>query len=146
MTKEKKLIGRREMANLPEFGLQQVAVKIDSGAYSCSIHVSQCKEIVEANKTLLSVRFLDESHASYTGKDHVFEQFRKKKVKSSTGHEQLRYFVYCTIELMGEHIRTEFSLTERKGMRYPILLGRKLLNRRFIIDTSLVNVSNLKKT
>ncbi|TXI83801.1 MAG: ATP-dependent zinc protease, partial [Crocinitomicaceae bacterium] len=53
----------------------------------------------------------------------------------------LRYFIKCTIELLGRKIKTEFSLTERKGMRYPILLGRKLLNKRFIIDTSLVNVS-----
>ena len=41
---------------------------------------------------------------------------------------------------MGNPIKTEFSLTQRNGMRYPILLGRKFLNKRFIIDTSLVNV------
>jgi hypothetical protein len=53
----------------------------------------------------------------------------------------MRYFIKCKIELLGRKIVTEFSLTERKGMRFPILLGRKLLNKRFIIDTSLVNVS-----
>jgi hypothetical protein len=46
---------------------------------------------------------------------------------------------------MGRKIKTEFSLTERKGMRFPILLGRRLLNKRFIIDTSLVNVSKQLK-
>jgi hypothetical protein len=70
-----------------------------------------------------------------------------KKVKSSTGQEQMRYFIKCTIEILGIHFITEFSLTERKGMRFPILLGRKLLNNRFLIDTTLVNGinPNLKK-
>jgi hypothetical protein len=42
--KEKILIGRRETARLPDFGLENVQVKIDTGAYTSSIHVSYCKE------------------------------------------------------------------------------------------------------
>lgn len=135
------IIGRREVANLPEFGLNNVDVKVDSGAYTSSIHVSHCKEIESENGPLLEVIFLDEKHASFDNVKHYFASFRIKKVKSSTGHDQMRYFIKCTIEILGRKIKTEFSLTERKGMRYPILLGRKLLNNRFIIDTTLVNVS-----
>jgi hypothetical protein len=43
--REKITIGRREVANLPQFGLMHVAVKVDSGAYTSSIHVSSCQEI-----------------------------------------------------------------------------------------------------
>ena len=138
---DKMIIGRREVANLPEFGLEHVAVKVDSGAYTSSIHVSHCKQIQTEKGTVLEVVFLDNAHASYIDEKHYFEKFRIKKVKSSTGQEQMRYFIKCKIELLGRKIVTEFSLTERKGMRFPILLGRKLLNKRFIIDTSLVNVS-----
>jgi hypothetical protein len=141
---EKTIIGRREIANLPQFGLNHVDVKVDSGAYTSSIHVSSCKEVELEGTTLLEVIFLDENHSAFDNEKHYFQDYRIKKVKSSNGHEQLRYFIKCTIELLGRKIKTEFSLTERKGMRYPILLGRKLLNKRFIIDTSLVNVS--KKT
>lgn len=139
--KEKTLIGRRDIANLPDFGLNQVDVKVDSGAYTSSIHVSHCHEIDTENGKLLEVVFLDEKHPAFDGEKHYFSEFRTKKVKSSTGQEQLRYFIRCTIQLLGRKIKTEFSLTERRGMRYPILLGRKLLNNRFIIDTSLVNLS-----
>lgn len=139
--KDKMIIGRREVANLPEFGLLHVDVKVDSGAYTSSIHVSHCKEIMTPEGNRLEVVFLDKNHRSFVDEKHYFESFRVKKVKSSTGQEQLRYFIKCTIELLGRKIKTEFSLTERKGMRFPILLGRKLLNNRFIIDTSLVNVS-----
>ncbi|MFN5147695.1 MAG: ATP-dependent zinc protease [Flavobacteriia bacterium] len=142
--REKQIIGRREIANLPEFGLEHVDVKVDSGAYTSSIHVSHCKEVKTSNGALLEVIFLDDKHAAFNNEKHCFSTFRIKKVKSSTGQEQLRYFIKCTIEILGRKIKTEFSLTERKGMKYPILLGRKLLNNRFIIDTSLVNVSKQK--
>ncbi|MEN9442970.1 MAG: hypothetical protein RLZ33_3047 [Bacteroidota bacterium] len=142
---EKTIIGRREIANLPQFGLNHVDVKVDSGAYTSSIHVSSCKEVELEGATLLEVVFLDENHSAFDNEKHYFQEYRIKKVKSSNGHEQLRYFIKCTIELLGRKIKTEFSLTERKGMRYPILLGRKLLNKRFLIDTSLVNVSKNNK-
>jgi hypothetical protein len=137
--REKITIGRREVANLPQFGLMHVAVKVDSGAYTSSIHVSSCQEIDMEGAKLLEVVFLDANHPSFDNEKHYFSNYRMKKVRSSTGQEQLRYFIFCTLDILGQHIKTEFSLTERKGMRFPILLGRKLLNNRFIIDTSLKN-------
>jgi hypothetical protein len=144
MKGEKLIIGRRERADFPDIGLMNVDVKTDTGAYTSSIHVTQCEVKRVNDKEILEVVFLDEDHPSYTGQVIRFEDFRQKKVKSSTGHEQMRYFVKLKILLLGRKIRTDFSLTKRNGMKYPILLGRKLLNRRFIVDSSLVNVS-LKK-
>jgi len=146
MKSEKLIIGRRERADFPEIGLFQVDVKTDTGAYTSSIHVTLCEVHEWQGKEVLNVVFLDEDHPSYTGKVVRFEAFRQKKVKSSTGHEQMRYFVKLKIELLGRKIRTDFSLTKRNGMKYPILLGRKLLNKRFIVDPSLVNVSTKKTT
>ncbi len=139
--KEKTIIGRREMANLPDFGLYNVAVKIDTGAYTSSIHVKSCKEITRENVKMLAVVFLDESYPAYNHKEFLFSTYRLKKVKSSTGQEQLRFFVKGSIEVGGRIIKTEFSLTQRKGMKYPILLGRKVLNKKFIVDTECVNTS-----
>jgi hypothetical protein len=144
MKGEKLIIGRRERADFPDIGLMNVDVKTDTGAYTSSIHVTQCEVKRVNDKEILEVVFLDDDHPSYTGQVIRFEDFRQKKVKSSTGHEQMRYFVKLKILLLGRKIRTDFSLTKRNGMKYPILLGRKLLNRRFIVDSSLVNVS-LKK-
>ena len=33
------------------------------------------------------------------------------------------------------------TLSERKDMKFPILLGRKFLNKKFLIDTSKTNLS-----
>ena len=129
----KSIIGRREWASLPEFGLKNVKVKIDTGAYSSSIHVSLIEEV----DGILYVVFLDSNHPEFQNNPFSFKEFRLKKVKSSNGIIQERYFIKTYIVLGSVKIKTEFSLTQRKGMRYPILIGRKLLNKRFLIDTSL---------
>lgn len=129
----KKIIGRREWASLPQLGLSNVIVKIDTGAYSSSIHVS----LAEVKKGILNVIFLDENHPEYQGIVISFKQFRKKNVKSSNGQVQERYFIKTSIILGDQILQTEFSLTKRNGLRYPILIGRRLLNNQFIIDTSL---------
>ncbi len=143
--KEKTIIGRKDKADLPELHLHQVAVKIDSGAYSCSIHCESVEQVEQDGNTFLEVVFLDKQHPKYTGEKFRFEHFRRKKVRSSTGYQQERYFVELTIVLFGMEITTDFSLTKRNELRNPILLGRKLLNHNFLIDTSLVNLSYRKK-
>jgi hypothetical protein len=135
------LIGRLEMADFPVFGLENVVVKIDTGAYTSSIHVAMCEERSLPSGKVLTVVFLDEKHPQFTGEERSFTDYRQKKVKSSTGQEQLRYFVKGSILLGDKEVSTEFSLTQRNGMRHPILLGRKLLNRRFVVDPSRKNIT-----
>ena len=79
--KVKIIIGRRETARLPDFGLEDVQVKIDTGAYTSSIHVSYCKE----NNGRLEVVFLDDKHSGFNPERLFFDHFRIRKVKSSTG-------------------------------------------------------------
>ena len=129
----KTIIGRREWASLPAFGLKRVEVKIDTGAYTSSMHVSSIQEV----NGILHVVFLDPSHPEFQQISYTFSDFRKKNVKSSNGHIQERYFIRTKIIIADRILTTEFSLTERKSMRYPILIGRKTLKKRFIVDPSL---------
>lgn len=52
-----------------------------------------------------------------------------------------RYVITTGVLIFNKLIKTEFSLTDRSAMKYPILLGRKFLVKRFIVDVSLVNLS-----
>lgn len=137
----KKIIGRKDKVSFPEFELKDVPVKIDSGAYSSSMHCESIEVIERDQKQQLRVVFLDPTIPGYTGKEVTFDSFKVKVVKSSNGIAQERFFVKGTIRLFGETYETVFSLTERTGLRNPILLGRRLLNKRFLIDTSKTNCS-----
>ncbi len=143
--KERITIGRKDRIDLPELLFENLLVKIDSGAYSCSIHCSSI-ELDLTDEPCINVIFLDPEHPKYNGVEHRFYNFKQKNVKSSTGEAQLRYFIQLKIKLFDNVFITDFSLTTRNNMRHPILLGRKILNRKFIIDTAKVNLSyNLKK-
>lgn len=137
----KKVIGRKDIISFPEFGLKNVPVKIDSGAYSCTMHCQRISLLNEGEKSVLEVIFLDPGFPGYTGAIQRFTQFDTKKVKSSNGLAEERFFIRGSVRLFNETVETVFSLTERDGLRNPILLGRRLLNKRFLIDTSKTNCS-----
>lgn len=137
MVMSKDIIGRDDTADFPSFGLKGVRVKTDSGAYTSTIHCSKIEETQEG----LKIIFLEKDEEGYTGDTMLFKKYERKKVRSSSGEQQERYIVHGTIELFGKKHNTEFTLSSRDLMRYPVLLGRKLLSGNFIIDTALSNLS-----
>jgi len=54
---------------------------------------------------------------------------------------QQRYVIKTDIQVFEKVIHAEFSLSDRSDMRYPVLIGRALLNRHFIVDVSRKNVA-----
>ncbi len=138
---DKKIIGRKEKIALPELGLTLVWAKVDTGAYTSSIHAEniQVKEI--DGKSILSFQVLMEGHESFTGKWLSFENFSAKKVKNSFGSAEYRYMIQTTIRIAGEEFISEFTLSDRSSMRNSILLGRKTLKKRFLVDVDKVNLA-----
>lgn len=137
----KKIIGRFDKADFPELHLEDIAIKIDTGAYTSSIH---CNHILE-EEDYLSCTFLDEEHPLYNGKKFTFRDYDIVFVKSSNGVVQKRYLVVTTIKIFDKVYKISLTLSARQDMRYPVLLGRKFLTKKFIVDTELIDVSyNLK--
>ena len=131
-----KLIGRREFVSFPLLNISKVEAKIDTGAYTCSIH---CKNIVlktDYGKSILTFQLLDDTI-------YNFEEFTRKKIKNSFGEMEERYIIKTLIVIGGKKINTTISLSDRENMRYPVLIGRKLLKGKFIIDVNLKYTNGL---
>ena len=70
--KDKEIIGRIEKIGIPELLLLELDAKIDTGAYTSSIH---CHEIREDLKSeILYFKVLDPNHASYNNKEFQFKE------------------------------------------------------------------------
>lgn len=139
---EKTLIGRFDKADFPALHLKDIAVKIDTGAYTSSIH---CENIREEDG-VLRCTFLDEEHPLYNGKEFVFKDYDIIFVRSSNGLIQKRYQVESTIKIFKKVFKISLSLSSRQEMRFPVLIGRKFLTKKFIVDTEFTDVSfNLKQ-
>lgn len=139
---EKQVIGRFDRADFPELHLNDISIKIDTGAYTSSIHCDNIKE----EEGVLRCTFLDEEHPLYNGKEFTFTDYDVVFVRSSNGIVQKRYQLQTTIKLFNQIFKISLSLSSRQEMRFPVLLGRKFLTKKFIVDTEYYDVSyNLKK-
>jgi hypothetical protein len=138
MTEEntKKVIGRVEYVSFPDFELADLVAKVDTGAYNGSIHVSNVEECEHNGKSAIKFRLIDPTHPQYQDKDFYSHNFFKKKVRSSNGEVNERYFIPLQISLGFDTFTADFSLAERHGMRKPVLLGRKTIKHRYIVDVS----------
>lgn len=140
------LIGRKDKADFPEFPLNDIDCKIDTGAYTSSIHCHQIKEFILNEEKFIEFYLLDPSHPDYTQEKLKTKRYKKKRVKNSFGKSEQRFVIETIITLFGEDYPIELSLSERSEMKYPILIGRKLLKGRFIVDSSKYDLScKLKK-
>jgi hypothetical protein len=138
---KKKIIGRKDILNFPRLKLEGFEVKIDTGAYSSSIHCRDIKLGQKNGKEVITYVLLDPTHPKYHGKKFTSSTFKEKYVKSSNGVSEKRFVITTDVLIYEEKYKIELSLTERGEMRFPILIGRKLLIGKFIVDPSKTNLS-----
>jgi hypothetical protein len=125
-------LGRSDRVDLPGLGLENIHAKIDTGAYTCSLHCSSA-EVVNGK---LEFVLLDEEHPEFTGMKFTVKKFTQREIKNSFGEAELRYVIKTTIKIFDRKIRAEFTLSDREKLRFPVLLGRKILRNRFLIDVT----------
>tara|TARA_R110002049_G_scaffold45022_3_gene131605 strand:+ start:2087 stop:2524 length:438 start_codon:yes stop_codon:yes gene_type:complete len=138
-------IGRVDKADFPELHLLDIDLKVDSGAYTSSIHCSNIQEISVNGDNLIKFTLLDPEHPLYNNKEFTSKNYTTKLVKSSNGISEKRFMVQTEIIIFNTLFPIYLTLSERKDMKYPILLGRKFLNKKFVIDTTKKNISHKLK-
>lgn len=111
-----------------------VPAKVDTGADSSAIWAS---DIRIDRKGVLSFKLFAKSSPYYTGETITRKSYRVANVRSSSGHVQLRYRIELPIRIATKRLRASFYLSDRSVHNFPILLGRRTLNKKFLVDVSL---------
>ncbi len=140
--KYKSVLGRAEPITLVDFAIENLPAKVDTGAYRSAIHASN----VRLSKDGKTLHFeIMNGHPNFKGKleKMTATQFRKVEIESSLGHTDQRYEVKLKVCVGDKAFRAGFTLANRGMKDFPILIGRTLLNRRFIVDTAITNVDRL---
>ncbi|GAA3558308.1 ATP-dependent zinc protease family protein [Snuella lapsa] len=137
----KQIIGRVDKIDFPKLNLFNIDAKIDTGAYTSAIH---CSKIIEENNALRCT-FYSKGHPNFSGKEVVFSTFSRTNVKSSNGFKENRYKIKSEAIFFGKTYKINLTLSTRDDMKFPVLIGRQFLKRKFIVDVDLENISfNLK--
>lgn len=130
----KVIIGRSEVLTFVGTEAVSVPAKTDTGAYRSAVHASN---ITVDENGVLSFDLLG-GHPVCGAMAHrvVAEEYKQVWVANSFGHREERYEVKLKVKLGPKVFHARFTLADRSKKIYPILLGRKLLNHRFLVDSS----------
>lgn len=143
--REKQVIGRYDKVDLPDLHLFELDAKVDTGAYTSAIHYHHAEIIEREGKKVLHFTLLDPTHPVYNDKSFYFDKFEERNIKNSFGDSERRFIIKTTITIFGKNYDTDFSLSDRGSLKFPILLGRKLLQKGFVVDVAKSNMSHKLK-
>lgn len=129
------LVGWREWVGLPDLGIAVIAAKIDTGAASSSIDVSEVHRTTRNGDDW--VRFLvhvDRDHTIAAAAPVV--DVRTIRNPGRGGREEQRYVIRTDLVIGADRWPVEVNLARRTRMEYRMLIGREALAGRVLVDPS----------
>lgn len=142
----KTVIGWAEYVDFPDWGIEGVQAKVDTGARTSALHVEQVQRIGAAH---VKFRVVTGRRPPFRRIEVVAPVVKWGRVRSSTGQFTVRCFVRTRIQIGDVVKEIEVSLVSREKMLYRMLLGRRALERDFLVDVSrsrLLGGRNRRKT
>lgn len=127
-------IGWREWLALPDWGIDAIKVKIDTGARTSSLHALHVETFQRDGAEWVRFQVHPMQRDAKTTIHAEAELLEYRHVTSSTGHAALRPVVMTTARLLGELWQIEVTLAGRDAMGFRMLLGREAVRGRFLID------------
>lgn len=139
----KVIVGRAEELTFVEFAMHNIPAKVDTGAYRSAVHATEIS--IDQSLNVLSFTLLGGHPVCGTMATRVStDDFKEVTVANSFGHEESRYEVRLRVKLGPKIFWTRFTLADRSKKIYPILLGRKMLNGRFLVDTNETSIDRVE--
>ena len=137
--KPRQLIGMTDLVDFPDLGMFNVPAKVDTGAYTSALNCKKVSVVRVGEQTKLSFWLIDKT--GKPARKFYSDEFSERIIRNSFGVSEKRYVIKTRLVLFGRIIKTEFTLADRAQLKNPVLLGRKLLRNRFIVDVSQTNLS-----
>lgn len=128
---EKTVVGFAEKVRIYPGNLE-VRARIDTGAKLASLHCNCITPIKRKGEDWVSFTV-----SNTEGKVIRLERkvHRVVSIKRHFGKSQDRFVIMLDVCLANVHKETEVSLIDRKGLTYPMLIGRQFMGKDFLVDT-----------
>jgi hypothetical protein len=131
------LIGWKEWAALPDWGVRRMKVKIDTGARTSALDVSSY-ELLEVPGVGLVARLWLELDRKRPGTKKIVHTpvLRLVSVRNTSGHSEQRPLVETRVRIGSKEKRIRLTVANRAGMLHRMILGREALAGDFVVDVS----------
>ena len=112
--------------------------KIDSGAHTSSLDVADIREFQRDGKTWVRFQLATEDGRSLSLERPVVRIAKIRRAGTTVEHRPVISLDIC----LGRHFAdAEVNLYDREDMSYRMLIGRRFLGDRFLIDASAKNLT-----
>ena len=148
--KYKMIVGRNEPVIFADYDKEiQFPAKVDTGAYRSAVHCVDAQLVMRDGRRYLTGTLLA-GHPCASGDGFAFEtdSFDEVIVANSFGHEETRFEIKVRMKIGPLVFPTTTTLADRSAKLFPVLIGRKALRNRFLVDVADTNIDRqkLKKT
>ena len=130
------IIGNLESCSLPELGINEMQIRVDTGAKTSSLHVDNITKFKKGGKPW--VKF--DLHPDVYNVDSIVACSSPihdiRRIKSSNGTAEQSYVIKTQMSLAGLRWDIEITLTDRSDMTYLMLFGRQGMGDKFLVDPS----------
>lgn len=131
--KELDSIGWREWVSFPELKIKTIKAKVDTGAKTSALHVSNIKIYKRTNKVTFTIHPVQRQRNPVinTKADYLGE----RSIKSSNGEISIRPVIKTKLKIGKRSYSIELTLMNRDLMGFRLLLGRSALKDRYLVDS-----------
>jgi hypothetical protein len=131
------VVGWKEYVEFVDWGIRRVKAKMDTGARTSALDVLSYELHENAAQGLVATlkMALDRRHPERL-LEIVVPVVRMAVVSNSAGMRERRPVVETTIRLGLVTKRVRLTITNRAGMRFRMILGRKALEGDFVVDVA----------
>jgi hypothetical protein len=131
-------IGWKEYLDLPELGLHRLKGKIDTGARTSTLHVDSLhilQSLPDGTQAADVLLVPERRHPArrITARVRILRHIH---VTDSGGHRELRPLIETELVLGPVRKRIFLTLTDRSGMLFRMILGRKAVAGDFYVDAA----------
>ncbi|WP_432455571.1 MULTISPECIES: ATP-dependent zinc protease family protein [unclassified Agarivorans] len=132
----KMIIGNLETCHLPDLGIHDLPIRVDTGAQTSSLHVDNVERIKVNGKPHISFDLHPDIYNLKQVCRCTAPIFDTRRIKSSNGVVEQRYVIQTNFQLGDLTWPIEITLTNRQDMSYLMLFGRQGMADKVLVDPS----------
>jgi hypothetical protein len=136
--RETRTVGWKEYLDLPELGIFRLKAKVDTGARTSTLHVDSLRvlEVLPDGSERVEIVVSPDRRRPEWRVSSEARVLRRIRVVDSGGHPEVRPVIETEIALGPVRKRILVTLTNRSGMLFRMILGRKTLEGDFRVDVA----------